>query len=147
MQLTNQAIHLSINLLDLFASKTLDPRFNVRLATLASLLTSAKFIQMRYPSADSLNAISENAFDFDTIVAYEKYFLETIDWQLMQYTYYDYVNLYLNQGCLYETDIELGSHSYLDKRVSEQMTENLRTYADFFSDFCSQESDLVGKQP
>ncbi len=50
---------------------------------------------MKYPSADSLNSATDNAYTYDKIVSMEGYFLSVISWELLQYTVLDFLNLFL----------------------------------------------------
>lgn len=61
--ISNQAIHHASLLLDLYASKE-TRSFDPQLAALASLLVSCKFLQMKYPSAESLNHAVENCYNY-----------------------------------------------------------------------------------
>ena len=81
-------------LLDLYASRETHD-FDSHLAALASLLVSAKFVQMKYPSADSLNSATDNSYSYDKIVRMEGHFLAVIGWELLQYTVLDFLNLFL----------------------------------------------------
>ena len=79
LNISNKAIHHAVILLDLYASLQ-KQKFDRELAALASLMVSCKFVQMKYPSADSLNQVAYNAYNHDKIVAYEKIFLNVINW-------------------------------------------------------------------
>ena len=81
--------------------------FDVWLAALVSLLVSAKFVQMKYPSADSLNSATGNAYNYAAIVEMESRVLNVINWELLQYTVFDFLNFFLAQGCLFTTDLVL----------------------------------------
>jgi hypothetical protein len=82
LRISNQAIHHAVLVLDLYASRE-KQRFDIWLAALASLLASAKFVQMKYPSADSLNSATDNSYSYDKIVKMEAHLLETINWELL----------------------------------------------------------------
>jgi hypothetical protein len=105
------------------------------LAALASLLVSAKFVQMKYPSADSLNSATDNSYSYDKIVKMEGHFLSVISWELLQYTVLDFLNLFLAQGCFFHSDKILGRSDKGTKPSIEQAV-NMRKYAEFFTDFC-----------
>ena len=141
LHISNQAIHHAVLILDLYASK-LKKEFDVWIAALCALLVSAKFVQMKYPSADSLNSATDNAYSYEKIVAMEAKLLSVIDWDLMQYPTFEYLNFFLAQGCFFSTDSVLlkdGGTQF----VSSSHASNFRKYAEFFSDFCVQESDLL----
>ena len=65
--------------LDLYASKK-GREFDIVLASLCALLASAKFVQMKYPSADSLNSATNNQYVFDDFIDMEGHILRVIDW-------------------------------------------------------------------
>jgi len=89
--------------LDIFASREKQD-FDIWLAALAALLVSAKFVQMKYPSAESLNSATDNSYNYDKIVQMEGHFLSVISWELLQYTVFDFLNLFLAQGCFFISD-------------------------------------------
>jgi len=103
LHISNQAIHHAVLVLDLFASRE-RCEFDVWLAALAALLVSAKFVQMKYPSAESLNSATENSYTYNKIVEMEGHFLSVISWELLQYTVFDFLNFFLAQGCFFVTD-------------------------------------------
>jgi len=104
LRISNKAIHHAVAVLDLFAARVGSPNFDVNLVSLASLLVSAKFVQMRYPSADSLNSACDYKYSYDKIVDMEGYLLEVINWDLSQYTVFEFLNFLLAHGCVLETD-------------------------------------------
>ena len=61
--------------------------------------------------------------------------LRTIDWQLLQYPVYDFINLFLAHGCLFDSDIIL-QIDRSEVRPTASSAANLRKYAEFFTDFC-----------
>lgn len=103
LHISNQAIHHAVLVLDLFASRERS-EFDVWLAALAALLVSAKFVQMKYPSAESLNSATENSYTYNKIVEMEGHLLSVISWELLQYTVFDFLNFFLAQGCFFVTD-------------------------------------------
>ena len=60
---------------------------------------------MKYPSADSLNSATNNQYVFDDFIDMEGHILRVIDWQLLQYPVYDFINLFLAHGCLFDSDL------------------------------------------
>ena len=66
-------------ILDIFASR-IGRDFDIVLAALCGLLASAKFVQMKYPSADSLNSAVNNQYVFDDFIEMEAHILRIIDW-------------------------------------------------------------------
>lgn len=63
---------------------------------------------MKYPSADSLNSATDNSYSYKKIIKMENHFLHVIDWELLQYTVLDFLNLFLAQGCFFASDKVLG---------------------------------------
>lgn len=59
---------------------------------------------MKYPSASSLNSATRNAYTYEMIISKEGEILATLNWDLLRYTVLDYVHVFINQGCLFETD-------------------------------------------
>ena len=101
---------------------------------------------MKYPSADSLNSAVNNQYVFDEFIDMEGHVLSTIDWQLMQYPIHDFINLFLAHGCLFDSDLIL----QLDRpevKPTKSQAANLRKYAEFFTDFCIQETQLIKSDP
>lgn len=95
---------------------------------------------MKYPSADSLNSAASNAYTFDQIIDMEGYLLQVIDWQLFQYPVFEFINLFLAHGCIFESDMILQKEGMESVPVSRSSTFNVRRYAEFFTDFSIQES-------
>lgn len=90
---------------------------------------------MKYPSADSLNSATNNQYVFDDFIEMEGHILQVIDWRLLQYPVYDFINLFLGHGCLFESDIII-QHDHSEVKPSQSSASNLRKYAEFFTDFC-----------
>ena len=99
-------MHHAVLILDIYSSR-IGKDFDIVLAALCSLLASAKFVQMKYPSADSLNSATNNQYRFDDFIEMEAHILRIIDWQLLQYPVYDFINLFLAHGCLFDSDFLL----------------------------------------
>ena len=110
---------------------------------LCALLSSAKFVQMKYPSADSLNSAIDFAYTYDIIIESEGFFLHGINWELMQYPVYDFLNLFLAQGCIFESDRLLVKDKFDTQAVTVDQAANLRKYGEFFADFCIQTTELM----
>jgi hypothetical protein len=77
---------------------------DLQLIAITCLMISTKFHEMKYPSASSLNSATRNAYTYETIIAKEGEILAAIGWDLLRYTVLDFVHLFINQGCLFETD-------------------------------------------
>jgi hypothetical protein len=103
LHITNQAIHHAVVVLDVYASLE-TKEIDIWLSALCALLVSAKFVQMKYPSADSLNSATDNAYSYDLIISMEARLLNVINWQLLQYPVFEFVNFFLAQGCLFQND-------------------------------------------
>jgi hypothetical protein len=67
-------------------------------------MISTKFHEMKYPSASSLNSATRNAYTYETIISKEGEILAMINWDLLRYTVLDYVHIFINQGCLFDSD-------------------------------------------
>ena len=134
LNISNQAVHHAVLILDIYSSRV-GRDFDVILAALCSLLASAKFVQMKYPSADSLNSATNNQYVFDDFIDMEAHVLRTIDWQLLQYPTFDFINLFLAHGCLFKNDVIL-ERDDREYQVTSSSAANLRKYAEFFTDFC-----------
>jgi hypothetical protein len=104
LRITNKAIHHSVVVLDLYAARTNEADFDEHMMALCALLVSAKFVQMRYPSAESLNSATDYAYSYDQIISMEGHLLDVIDWDLTQYPIFEFLNVLLAHGCLLETD-------------------------------------------
>lgn len=102
-------MHHAVYLMDMFSSKVpkSKPKYDTLLVSLACLLISTKYLQMKYPGADALNYHVNNCYTYDLIIATEEQVLDIIDWQLMVYPVYDFVRLFISQGCLFENEIIL----------------------------------------
>lgn len=144
LHISNQAIHHAALVLDVYISRE-KRELDIWLSGLCALLVSAKFVQMKYPSADSLNSATNNAYSFDLIVQGEAKLLQSINWELLQYPVFEFVNFFLAQGCLFPNDKILHKPGASPElvQVTIEHASNLRKYAEFFTDFCVQESELV----
>ena len=79
LNISNQAVHHAVLVLDIYASR-IGRDFDIVLASLCSLLACAKFVQMKYPSAESLNSATNNQYVFDDFIDMEGHILRVIDW-------------------------------------------------------------------
>jgi len=105
LQSDNQTIHHAAHLMDIYSSKMpKDKEYDTVLISLVCLLISTKYLQIKYPGADALNYQVNNRYNSDHIIAMEGKVLETIDWNLMVFPIYDYVKLFISQGCLFENE-------------------------------------------
>jgi hypothetical protein len=138
LHISNQAIHHAVTILDLYASRETGD-IDIWLSSLCALLVSAKFVQMKYPSADSLNSATDNAYAYDDIIDMEGKLLQVINWELLQYPVYEFINFFLAQGCLFPNDyilLRIGHQSQRELQpVQREHAANLRKYAEFFTDF------------
>lgn len=99
--------------------------------------------------------------------------LKVAEWELLRYTILDYVELFMNQGCLFESDELISSSGQVTSFASDknrsslggvnakspaknkgsssnsrtQTCEYLRKYAEFFTDFCIQEECFLFVNP
>lgn len=67
-------------------------------------MMSTKFHEMKYPSASSLNSATRNSYTYEAIISKEGEILATLNWDMLKYTVLDYVHVFINQGCLFDTD-------------------------------------------
>lgn len=105
LQSDNQTIHHAVHLMDIYSSKLpKDKEYDTVLISLVCLLISTKYLQIKYPGADALNYQVGNRYNSDLIILTEGKVLDIIDWQLMIFPIYDYVKLFISQGCLFENE-------------------------------------------
>ena len=91
--------------MDIYSSKVpKNEEYDTVLISLVCLLISTKYLQIKYPGADALNDQVNNRYNSDLIIATEGKVLEIIDWQLMVFPLFDYVKLFISQGCLFENE-------------------------------------------
>ena len=70
-------------MLDLFCSKMAAKNFDFILGALCSLFISSKFVQVKYPSVDSLNSLVDFNYEFEDFTEMEAKILQVTDWQLI----------------------------------------------------------------
>lgn len=87
--------------MDIYSSKVKQRDYDTLLISLVCLLISTKYLQIKYPGADALNEKVNGRYDPDHIIEMEGHVLDIIDWNLMVYPIYDYVKLFISQGCLF----------------------------------------------
>lgn len=80
---------------------------DLQLIAITCLMISSKYHEMKYPSATSLNSATRNMYSYEIIIKKEGEVLKTLGWNLLRYTLLDFVNLFLNQGCLYDNETVL----------------------------------------
>jgi len=83
---------------------------------------------------------------FDDFIEMEAQILRVIDWQLLQYPVFEFINLFLAHGCLFEADLVL-QQQRPDTKAGSTTAHNMRKYAEFFTDFSIQESKLIKCEP
>jgi hypothetical protein len=93
------------------------------------------------------------------IIKKEGQIMKKINWDLLQYTVQDYVQIYLNQGCLFESDEVLRTVNVQGQTQSKEFkspecqgvsnthVDHMRRYAEFFTDFCLQEDCFLFVNP
>jgi hypothetical protein len=67
-------------------------------------MISTKFSEMKYPSAQSLNSATRNAYTQESIIDKEGEILKVLKWDLLRYTILDFVVLFMSQGCIFNVD-------------------------------------------
>lgn len=144
LQSDNQTIHHAVLLMDIYSSKVPKSHdYDTVLISLCCLLISTKYLQIKYPGADTLNDMVRRKYNADLIIQMEGVVLETINWNLMVYSIYDYVKLFISQGCLFDNEEVLKQQgddilddSTIRERPSTKLAEHFKKYAEFFADFC-----------
>jgi hypothetical protein len=63
----------------------------LQLLSIACLMISTKYHEMKYPSAASLNSATKNSYTYESIISKEGEILAVINWQLLRYTVLDYL--------------------------------------------------------
>ena len=56
---------------------------------------------------------------------------------------FDFLNVFLAQGCFFVSDKIISKSHSGDQPATAELAGNMRKYAEFFTDFCIQESDLI----
>jgi Cyclin, N-terminal domain len=123
LQIASATIHHCVMLMDLYTS--LQPNVtnhDLQLIAITCLMISTKFHEMKYPSASSLNSATRNAYTYETIIAKEGEILATINWDLLRYTVLDYVHIFINQGCLFDTDTISSTNQQGKSQITKVIT-------------------------
>lgn len=98
-------IHHCVIIMDFYTSLVNSlPVCDLQLIAICCLMISTKYLEMKYPSAESLNSATQNKYCYKQIIAQEGIILGVIGWDLMRYSTLDYLNFFLNQGCLFDND-------------------------------------------
>ena len=91
--------------MDVYSSKMDRGReYDTILISLVCLLISTKYLQIKYPGAEALNDMVQKRSSADYIIDMEGKVLDIIDWELMVFPVYDYVKIFISQGCLFENE-------------------------------------------
>jgi hypothetical protein len=131
--------------MDIYSSKVSknEPEYDTLLISLCCLLISTKYLQIKYPGADTLNDMVKRKYNAQLIIDMEGEVLDTINWNLMVYSIYDFVKLFISQGCLFENEeiLKVQTDPVLDdstirERPTTKLAEHFKKYAEFFADFC-----------
>lgn len=138
--------------MDIYSSKMpKDREYDTILISIVCLLISTKYLQIKYPGADALNDMVHRRYSRDQIVDKEASVLDTLDWELMVFPVYEYVRLFISQGCLFEHEDILScdnDHSLKEvNKPTERLAEHFRKYAEFFADFCQYQEALITVDP
>lgn len=93
-------------------------------------------------------------YNADLIIHMEGVVLGRIDWNLHVFTIYDYVKLFISQGCLFDTEEilkpntdEILDDSTLRERPTTKLAEHFKKYAEFFADFCMYQECFMTNDP
>jgi len=151
LQSDNQTIHHAVHLMDIYSSKMPKEKqeYDTILISLVCLLISTKYLQIKYPGAEALNDMVQRRYSADYIIAMEGKVLDIIDWNLMVFPVYDYVKIFISQGCLFENEEILRNakdHQHRDKPTC-QLASHFKKYAEFFADFCLYQECLMTVNP
>jgi hypothetical protein len=105
LQSDNQTIHHDVYLMDVYSSKMpIEKDYDTILISLVCLLISTKYLQIKYPGAEALNDMVDKRYSADFIIDMEGKVLHIIDWELMVFPVYDFVKMFISQGCLFENE-------------------------------------------
>ena len=105
MQISSATIHHCVLMMDMYTSIQSNVTSNdLQLIAITCLMMSTKFHEMKYPSASSLNSATRNSYTYESIISKEGEILATLNWDMLRYTVLDYVHVFINQGCLFDTD-------------------------------------------
>lgn len=163
LQSENMIIHHAVLLMDMYSSKMKQKGvrdYDTLLICLVCLLISSKYLQIKYPGADTLNDMVNKRFNADLIISTEGKFLDIIDYKLMVFPTYDYVKLFISQGCLFENEEIFQDSAVLGQpqdlsisfnrqrgRPNFKLAENFKKYAEFFTDFCLYQERFITTDP
>ena len=102
-------------MMDLYCSllETTIQESELQLISVSCLMISTKYYEMKYPSASSLNSACKNQYSYEQIITKEGVILKQINWDMLRYTILDFVEIYINQGCLFESDEVLNSNGQI----------------------------------
>jgi len=105
LQISSATIHHCVLMMDMYTSIQSNVTSNdLQLIAITCLMMSTKFHEMKYPSASSLNSATRNSYTYESIISKEGEILATLNWDMLRYTVLDYVHVFINQGCLFDTD-------------------------------------------
>ena len=141
--------------MDIYSSKVQkDQDYDTLLISLCCLLISTKYLQIKYPGADTLNSMVKGKYSADLIIQMEGHVLDKIDWNLLVYSIYDYVKLFISQGCLFDNEEvlrpnadEIMDDSSVKERPTVRLAEHFKKYAEFFADFCMYQECFMTNDP
>jgi len=91
----------------------------------------------------------------DFIIRMEGAVLATLDWNLMVYPVFDYIRIFIAQGCLFENEDILngginqkqGEDPRGRQKPTSQLASHFRKYAEFFADFCQYQECFITVDP
>ena len=107
--ISSKTIHHCVLMMDIYTSQTTHlaqplREAELQLVAVSCLMISTKYYEMKYPSAQSLNTACRNQYSQQQVIDMEGQVLKVAEWELLRYTILDYVELFMNQGCLFESD-------------------------------------------
>jgi hypothetical protein len=86
----------------------------------------------------------QRRYTYEQILETEGHVLDTIEWQLMLFPFYEYLEVFIAQGCLFENEKILKVDQI---RPNDQADELFKKYAEFFADFSNYQECFIGEDP
>ena len=142
--------------MDIYSSKVPHQcqEYDTLLISLVCLLISTKYLQIKYPGADTLNEMVRFKYTSQKIIDMEGEVLAVLDWNLLVYPVYDYVKIFISQGCLFENEEVLRptidnimDDSTIRDTPTPRLAQHFKKYAEFFADFCLYQECFMRADP
>lgn len=114
------------------------------LVAVTCLMISAKNLDMKYPCAYNLNLHAKQKYSEERIIRAESEVLQAVGWEIFQYTILDLVRFIRQQGAVFTSDTMAAGYG---TSVQEVQATHVKNYAEFFIDYCLQQSELLYTDP